>query len=57
MSFQYVSSMRLPLRRNQAATVDPSAETLSIDGSSTMYLRDQRTTSSRSTAGRLDAGP
>ena len=40
MSFQYVSSMRLPLRRNQAATVDPSAETLSIDGSAQMYLRD-----------------
>ena len=40
MSFQYVSSMRLPLRRNQATTVDPSAETLSIDGSAQMYLRD-----------------
>jgi branched-chain amino acid transport system permease protein len=28
MSFQYVSSMRLPLRRNQAATADVSAEIL-----------------------------
>ena len=29
MSFQYVSSMRLPMRRNEASTVDPSAEALS----------------------------
>ena len=35
-----MSSMRVPLRRNQAAAVDPSAETLSIDGSAQMYLRD-----------------
>lgn len=34
MSFQYVSSMCLLLRRNQAATVDPSAETLSSRGQS-----------------------
>jgi hypothetical protein len=40
MSFQYVSSMRSPLRCNQAATVDPSAETLSIGGSAQMHLRD-----------------
>ena len=38
MSFQYVSSMRLPLRRNQAATVDPSAETLSRGQSLTRIL-------------------
>lgn len=29
MSFQYVSSMRLPLRRGQTATADPTAEILS----------------------------
>ncbi len=38
MSFQYMSSMRLPLRRNQAATVDPSAETLSRGQSLTRIL-------------------
>jgi hypothetical protein len=29
MSFQHVSSMRLPLRRGQTATADPTAEILS----------------------------